>query len=225
MKILIVEDNEELMNNVRSYLAKEGYYCRGAYEAESALDELIDQEYDVVLLDIMLPDANGLDVLREIKKMEYQPAILIISAKDALDDKLTGLNLGADDYLTKPFHLSELHARIRAVHRRNKSLGGEKITFNEITIDTQTLEVLVNQQALTLTKKEYELLNYFITNKNRVLTKQAIAEYLWGAEVDIYDSFDFVYQHIKNLRKKISKAGGGDYIHTIYGMGYKLIDN
>ncbi len=222
MKILVVEDTDDLLNNIISYLAKEGYYCKGVGTADLALDELISQEFDVVILDIMLPDNSGLNVLKEIKRMNIQPAVIIISARNALDDKLTGLNLGADDYLTKPFHLSELHARIKAVHRRNKALEGERIVLNEITIDTQTLEVFVNDQVLTLTKKEYELLNYFITNKARVLTKQAIAEYLWGSEVDVYDSFDFVYQHIKNLRKKISEAGGKDYIRTIYGMGYKF---
>jgi len=225
MKLLIVEDNQELSQNIKYYFDKEGYFCKAVPTCDLALDDLIDQNYDIVLLDIMLPDGNGLSVLKEIHQMDPQPGVLVISAKNSLDDRLEGFELGADDYLTKPFHLSELLARVKAVYRRKHALTGEKIVFNEIEIDTNTFEVFINEKLLNLTRKEYELLNYFLINKNRVLTKQAITEYLWGSQVDVYDSFDFVYQHIKNLRKKISQAGGKDYITTVYGMGYKFNAN
>lgn len=222
MKILIVEDQKDLSDNIVQYLRREGTQAQQALDCEQALEALSGGSFDVVLLDIMLPDGNGLDVLRAVKYEYPQSGVLIISAKDALDDKLEGLDLGADDYLTKPFHLSELNARIKAIYRRRNFEGQDKIVFNEISIQPDTLEVLVNDDQLALTRKEYELLLYFMANKNRVLTKQAIAEYLWGSQLDLYDSFDFVYQHIKNLRKKITEAGGADYITTIYGLGYKF---
>lgn len=222
MKVLIVEDTPSLAENILQYLEREAYYCRVVPSCEDALEALVGQPFDIVLLDVMLPDGNGLDVLKEINQLEFRPGVLIISAKNALNDRLNGLDLGADDYLTKPFHLSELLARVKAIHRRRTLNENARISVNELLIDTQTLEVFVHDQPLTLTRKEYELLNYFLANKNRVLTKQAIAEYLWGDQIDIYDSFDFVYQHIKNLRKKITQAGGNDYISTIYGMGYKF---
>ncbi|MEL7531741.1 MAG: response regulator transcription factor, partial [Bacteroidota bacterium] len=216
MKILIVEDQKDLSDNIVQYLRREGIQAHQAMDCEQALEALSGGSFDVVLLDIMLPDGNGLDVLRAVKFEYPQSGVLIISAKDALDDKLQGLDLGADDYLTKPFHLPELNARIKAIYRRRNFDGQDKIIFNEISIQPDTLEVLVNDDQLALTRKEYELLLYFMANKNRVLTKQAIAEYLWGSQLDLYDSFDFVYQHIKNLRKKITEAGGEDYITTIY---------
>lgn len=222
MKILIVEDQKELSDNIAQYLRREGIQSYQAMDCEAALEALSGSSFDVVLLDIMLPDGNGLDVLRAVKFEYPQSGVLIISAKDALDDKLEGLNLGADDYLTKPFHLPELNARIKAIYRRRNFDGQDKIVFNEISIQPDTMEVLVKDAQLALTRKEYELLLYFMANKNRVLTKQAIAEYLWGNQLDVYDSFDFVYQHIKNLRKKITEADGEDYITTIYGLGYKF---
>lgn len=222
MKLLIVEDQKDLSDSIIQYLHREGIFAQQALNCEQALEALAGSSFDVVLLDIMLPDGNGLDVLKAVKHEYPQSGVIIISAKDALDDKLSGLDLGADDYLTKPFHLSELNARVKAVYRRRNFDGKAKIEFNEISVQPDTMEVLVNDDQLALTRKEYELLLYFISNKNRVLTKQAIAEYLWGNQLDLYDSFDFVYQHIKNLRKKITEAGGADYITTIYGLGYKF---
>ncbi|MEL7341565.1 MAG: response regulator transcription factor, partial [Bacteroidota bacterium] len=222
MKILIVEDQKDLSDSIIQYLHREGIFAQQALNCEQALEALSGSSFDVVLLDIMLPDGNGLDVLKAVKHEYPQSGVIIISAKDALDDKLHGLDLGADDYLTKPFHLSELNARAKAVYRRRNFDGKDKIEFNEISVRPDTMEVLVNDDQLVLTRKEYDLLLYFMANKNRVLTKQAIAEYLWGNQLDLYDSFDFVYQHIKNLRKKITEAGGADYITTIYGLGYKF---
>lgn len=224
MKLLIVEDEQELANNVRSYLSRGNVICENAYSFQEAQDKLITFDYDIVLLDIMLPDGNGLNVLRLLKKISPETGVLIISAKNALDDKVNGLELGADDYLTKPFHLPELNARLNAIYRRRKLQGYKIVAFQNIKINTDTHDVSVNDNLLTLTVKEYELLLFLITNKNRVLTKQTIAEHLWGDNVDFMDSFDFVYQHIKNLRKKIVAEGGEDYIKTIYGLGYKMTD-
>jgi len=222
MKILIVEDEEELQNNIVSYLSTGEFICETASNFNDAIDKLYSFDYDVVVLDIMLPDGNGLNILQILKEEASETGVLIISAKNALDDRLKGLDMGADDYLTKPFHLSELNARLKAIYRRRKLQGQTILQFEEIDINTNKREVKIGDKLLILTLKEYELLLFFITNKKRVLTKQAIAEHLWGDHVDYLDSFDFVYQHIKNLRKKITSAGGQNYIHTIYGLGYKF---
>jgi len=207
---------------MQSYLAKEGSICETAFTYNQAIDKIISFNYDVIILDLTLPDGNGLDVLKALKDASSEAGVLIASAKDSLEAKLEGLNLGADDYITKPYHLSELNARIKAIYRRKNFNNRKLLECNEIVIDTDACEVKVDSNQVELTKKEYELLVYFISNQNRVVTKQSIAEHLWGDQADFYDSFDFVYQHIKNLRKKIMKAGGGDYINTIYGMGYKF---
>lgn len=222
MKILLVEDNKDLALNVTQYLNKEGYVVESIPTYEGAIQKLAGFDYDVVLLDLMLPDGNGLDVLRFLKGQNPDTGVLILSAKNSLEDKVEGLELGADDYLPKPFHLSELNARLKAIYRRRQLSGSSEIVLNEIVIDTKTLEVKVNGKLLDLTRKEYELFLYLVVNKNRVLTKQSIAEHLWGDYMDAMDSFDFVYQHIKNLRKKITSAGGKDYIQTMYGSGYKF---
>lgn len=224
MKILIVEDEKALLDNMLAYLSRSDMVCEAACGFREAEDKLAAFSYDILVLDIMLPDGNGLDILRQVKKSQPEAGVLIISAKNALDDRITGLELGADDYLTKPFHLPELNARLKAIFRRRKFQGHQEVKFNEIVINTDTHDALVNNISLILTLKEYELLVFFIANKNRVLTKQTIAEYLWGDHIDLQDSFDFVYQHIKNLRKKITAAGGNDYIITIYGLGYKWSD-
>lgn len=222
MKLLLVEDHEELAQNISAYLGKEGYVVETVPGRQKAIAKLAGFDYDLVLLDLMLPDGSGMEILEYIKSQSPDIGVLIISAKNALDDKVKGLELGADDYLPKPFHLSELNARIKAIYRRRQLSGSSKMVFNEITIDTNTLDVDVKERRLELTRKEYELLVFFMVNKNRVLTKQSIAEHLWGDYMDAMDSFDFVYQHIKNLRKKITNAGGKDYIQTMYGSGYKF---
>jgi len=222
MKVLIVEDNRELAENIHDFLVRESFICEHSFNFKEAQDKIASHQYDCIILDIMLPDGNGLDLLEFIKFSKMESSILIISAKNALDDKVNGLELGADDYLTKPFHLPELHARLKAIYRR-KNLGGDKVVqFNEITLNTATLEARVKDTLLDLTKKEFDLLLYFLINKNRVLTRQSIAEHLWGDYTDNFDNFDFVYQHVKNLRKKISQANGADYIGTVYGVGYKF---
>jgi DNA-binding response OmpR family regulator len=222
MKVLAVEDNKELASSIHDYLAEEGYICELAYSFEAAREKLSLFSYDCILLDIMLPDGNGLELLKFIKTEKITSGILIISAKDALDDKVEGLEGGADDYVTKPFHLPELHARLRAIYRRKKLDGSNLIEFNEIQLNTDTFEVQINNAPLEITRKEFELLLYFVVNKNRVLSRQAIAEHLWGDYTDNLANFDFVYQHVKNLRKKINAAHGADYIETVYGLGYKF---
>jgi len=222
MKILIIEDNSELRKNMESYLTQEGFLCELAESKSVAMDKLSSFDYDIILLDIMLPDGSGMDILSQIKARSIKSGVLIISGKDSMDDKIQGLDYGADDYITKPFFLPELNARIKSIYRRKKFDGDNLIRFEEISINPETREVKVKTNLLEFTRKEYELLVYFIANKNRVLTKQAIAEHLWGDFADSLDSHDFVYQHIKNLRKKITIAGGADYLSTIYGMGYKF---
>jgi len=225
VKILIVEDQLELADNIQTYLGQEGYVCEAAVTYSAAEDKLSAFDYDCVVLDIMLPDGNGLKLLEMLKRQKSHSSVLIISAKNSLDDKISGLDLGADDYLTKPFHLPELNARLRAIYRRKSLSGDDRVKFNEIEIDTSANQVLVHDTPVELTKKEFDLLLYFITNKNRVLTRQAIAEHLWGDYIDNMANFDFVYQHVKNLRKKISHAQGKDYISTEYGLGYRFNTN
>lgn len=225
MKILLVEDNPELTQNICQYLSQQGLVCEAVATVYEAEDRILSFDYDCILLDLMLPDGNGLQLLQTIKTAHPQWNVLIISAKDALADRLKGLDLGADDYLPKPFHLAELLARIRAIFRRSKLGGSDTLEFNEIQINHQSLEVTVLGKLLDLTKKEFDLLVFLLTNKNKVLSKQAIATHLWGDYTDDLANFDFVYQHIKNLRKKICSAGGRDYLTTVYGLGYKFDTN
>jgi DNA-binding response OmpR family regulator len=222
MKVLIVEDNQELARNIREFLGREGYICESSETVEAAKEKLGLFQYDCILLDIGLPDGSGIGLLNEIRSEHKESNVLIISARNAVDDKIVGLERGADDYITKPFHLAELHARIRAVYRR-KNLGGANIVeFNEISLNTDTFEAKISEVLLDTTPKEFDLLLYFIVNKNRVLSRQAIAAHLWGDYTDNLANFDFVYQHVKNLRRKIAAAGGMDYISTVYGLGYKF---
>jgi DNA-binding response OmpR family regulator len=224
MKILIIEDEIELLIAISNYLIKENFICELAENFGKADEKLSIYEYDVILLDITLPDGNGLELLRTIKKHQIRAGVIIISARNSLDDKISGLDLGADDYMTKPFQLSELNSRIKAVLRRRKFDGTNLLMFNEITINTDSKSVTVNGKEIILTKKEYDLLLFFLINKNRVLTKQAIAEHLWSDNVDLADNFDFIYTHLNNIRKKIKSARGTDYVKTIYGMGYKFTE-
>lgn len=222
MKLLIIEDQAELAANIHQYLKKEGFVSEMAANYRQAVSKLSGYSYDLLLLDLMLPDGNGLDILKYVRSHFPSTGVLIISAKNALEDKVKGLELGADDYLSKPFHLSELNARLKSIYRRRNLQGEQVIKFNEIVLNTDRMEVTINDEIVELTKKEYELLLYMLLNRNRILSKQSIAEHLWGDYMDAADSFDFVYQHIKNLRKKIIKAGGNDYIQNMYGSGYKF---
>ncbi|WP_018477653.1 response regulator transcription factor [Pontibacter roseus] len=222
MKVLIIEDEQALNASIVTYLQQGSYTCDSALNFREARQKVMNQPYDCVLVDLTLPDGNGLDIVRLLKANDPETGIIIISAKDALDDKVAGLELGADDYLTKPFHLSELNARLKSVLRRRNFNGQKVLQAGSLEVYPESAEAMVDGQKLTLTKKEYDLLLYFISNKNRVLTKESIAEHLWGDHIEGLDSLDFVYTHIKNLRRKLVEAGGEDPIQTVYGMGYKF---
>lgn len=222
MKLLIVEDELPLLRSIQSYFMEEGNICESATSLLAASEKIALYKYDCILLDLGLPDGDGLTLLNELKVVNNKAGILIISAKNSLDDKLAGLNLGADDYLVKPFHLSELMARVSAIIRRKHFDGENIIQFNEIYVNASAKTVFVNDTSLTLTKKEFDLLIYFLANKGKVVSKNAIAEHLWGDEIDVVDNFDFIYTHIKNLRKKLLEAGSKDYMNSVYGIGYKF---
>lgn len=222
MKILIIEDEKQLVKSMAQFLRQESYVCELAYTEQEANEKILLFEYDCILLDISLPDGNGLRILEKLKEKNKSDGVIIITAKNSLDDRVKGLNLGADDYLAKPFYLPELSARVSAVIRRKRFDGNNKITFNEIEVDLLGKIVVVNNQTIELTRKEYDLLIFLISNKNRVVSKNAIAEHLSGDDAELLDKFDFIYSHVKNLKKKLFEAGGEDYIKTVYGLGYKF---
>lgn len=223
MKILIIEDNIELSFAIKNYLNSEGYTCELASTVDLALIQIEVYEYDCILLDISLPDGNGFVVLEKLKQLNKQEGVIIISAKDSLDDKIKGLGLGADDYLTKPFHLAELSMRVMAIIRRKKFLGNNIVSFDDLSINLLEKSVSYKSEKIDqLSPKEYDLLLFFVSSPGRVLSKSTIAEHLMGDNADLFDNFDLVYAHVKNLKKKLKNAGCPDYIKTIYGMGYKL---
>jgi DNA-binding response OmpR family regulator len=222
LKLLIIEDEAGLRENMTTYFNDDGNICENCSTLSSAIDKLVNYNYDCVLLDIGLPDGEGFAILDFLKKNRKDEAVLIISARNSLDDKIKGLNIGADDYLTKPFHLAELKARVASVYRRKASNSNNNLIFNEITINLPGRTVEVNGTNIIFTRKEYEMLLYFIANKGKVISKNAIAEHLWGDEMDMHNNFDFIYTHIKNLRKKLIDAGCPDYLKSIYGIGYKF---
>lgn len=223
MKILVIEDNADLRDIIVRSLEKERYVVETAADYATAHTKLFIYEYDCILLDIMLPDGNGLNLMRELAQRGKRKNVIIISAKDSIDDKVTGLELGADDYLAKPFHLAELHARIKSVMRRHTQNGENNIKFGNVTIHPDTFKVEVNGQDIDLGRKEYEILHYLINRANRLIEKQTLAEGVWGDDIDQADNFDFIYAQIKNLRKKLKTAGADIEIKTIYGFGYKLV--
>lgn len=220
MKILIIEDERALSESIYTYLSASGFVCEVADNLHKALDKVPFYDYDCILLDLMLPDGDGFTVLEVLRKSGKTDGVIIISAKDTLETRIDGLNLGADDFLIKPFHLSELLARISALIRRKSFNGNNTIIFNELEIIIAAKSVKVKNEEIELTKTEYELLLYFISNKNKLLSKAAIAEHLSGDMADMLDNYDFIYAHIKNLKKKLNAANCSDYIKTIYGLGY-----
>jgi DNA-binding response OmpR family regulator len=222
MKILIVEDEKDLSQSICEYLANEQFICELAFDYNTAIEKISLYEYACIILDITLPGGSGIEILKELKNTGKVDGVLIISAKNSIDDKVFGLNAGADDYLTKPFYLPELAARVAAIIRRKSFEGRNIVRFDTLELDIQNKEVKVDDNRVDLTRKEYELLLYFISNKNRVIAKNAIAMHLWGDGMDIAGNYDFIYTHIKNLRKKLLQAGAADYIKSIYGMGYKF---
>jgi DNA-binding response OmpR family regulator len=223
MKILIIEDEVDLSDSISTYLTTEQFSCEAAYDYHTAIEKIHLNEYSCIILDITLPNGSGLDILSELKSMDKADGVLIVSAKNSMDDKIIGLNTGADDYLAKPFHLPELAARVSAIIRRKSFGGRNQIRIGELLLDILDKTLKHEQETISLTRKEYELLLYLLSNKNRVVTKEAIVEHLWGEDIDLSDNYDFIYSHIKNLRKKMMNAGSPDYIKVVYGMGYKFV--
>lgn len=224
MKILLVEDEAEMRDVIVESLTKEQFVVETAVDYWSAFEKISVYEYDCILLDLNLPHGNGLEILKELKKSEKKTNVIIISARNSLDDKLVGLDLGADDYLPKPFHIAELNARIRAVLRRGKMEGDSKIELANLVMFPEERKVLVHNQEVDLNRKEFDILNYFLFNKNRLVTRTSLAEYVWGDHIDEADNFDFIYSQIKNLRKKLHAADAYIEIEAIYGVGYKLVE-
>jgi DNA-binding response OmpR family regulator len=225
MKVLIIEDERDLQHSIQQYLEYQGFVCEAVNDFTKGMEKVAEYDYDCVVVDINLPSGSGLDIVKAIKDMGSKTGIIIISARNALEDKLAGLELGSDDYLTKPFHLSELNARIHAIIRRRNFQGNKIISFNQIKLDPEAQRVTVEGKGVELTEKEYQLLEYFIANRGRVLTKAAIASHVWGDEYEQVSNYDFIYTHIKNLRKKIMEAGSDDYVKTVHGVGYRFTDN
>ena len=223
MRLLIIEDDPLLQRSLAASLREENYAVDTADDGEEGLFKATNNPYDCIVLDIGLPDGSGLKIIEEMAKKDNQTAIVIVSARNSLDDRLTGLNIGADDYVTKPFYMPELVARIKSVVRRRGYQEKNEIIFNEIKVVPDEMIMYIKERPVSLTKKEHELLLYLISNQNKVLTKESIAEHLWGDHADMADSFDFIYSHIKNLRKKITDNGGNDYLKSIYGVGYKFV--
>ena len=225
MKLLVVEDEFEINDLISHFFKSEGFVVESAYGYREAIYKIVGFEYDCVLLDLNLPDGDGLHLIEKMKEIGSKACIVVVSARDALDDKVRGLELGADDYLAKPFSMAELNARIKSVIRRSHFSGNPQVVFNELQIVPDTRQCFVHEQEIQLTPKEYDLLCYFIMNKNRILTKENIVDHLWGDSMGSSgSSFDFIYTHIRNLRHKIVEAGGQDYIQSIYSIGYKFAE-
>lgn len=224
MKILVIEDEPQLLQNIKDSLEKEQFLVETASDYYTAIDKIAIYEYDCVLLDIMLPNGNGLNILNNLKKEAKGENVIIISAKDALDDKLKGLSLGADDYLTKPFHLAELNARVKVLFRRKTLNGKDNITYGNLKLEIEDRLLFVNQTNIPLNRKEFDILNYFLLNRDRLITRTALAEHVWGDHIDQVDNFDFVYSQIKNIRKKLQTSKADLKIESVYGVGYKIVE-
>lgn len=222
MKILIVEDEAELRQSIHTYLAKEDYRCESAANYAMAEDRIISSQYDCILLDISLPDGNGFELIKIIKASKRNDGIIVISANNALNDKITGLKLGADDYLAKPFHFSELSARLHSVIRRKNFNGSEVFEHHELSIHIDDKEIFVNGKEVSLNRKELDLLLFLVTNKNRTVSRSAISSHLSQDEAGYYRGYEVIYAHMKNLKRKLTEAGCKDYIKTIYKIGYKF---
>lgn len=223
MKILIVEDDNDLREITTHSLEKERYVVSQAPDYRTALQKIEDYDYDCILLDIMLPDGNGLDLLAELHALGKHTNVIILSAKDSLEDKVNGLDLGADDYLPKPFHLAELHARIKSLFRRKLREGERKLQVGNIELFPDDFRVMVQGKEIELNRKEYDILNYFMSRPGRLVNKNTLAESVWGDHIDQVDNFDFIYAQIKNLRRRLKDAGATPELKSVYGFGYKFV--
>jgi len=224
MKVLIIEDEVSLLRSMLEYFRKEDFVCEGVDNFHDGLARLEDFDYDCIILDINLPGGSGLELLKFIRQQQKEDGVIIISARNSLDDKVAGLTFGADDYLTKPFHLPELNARIKSLLRRKHSQGKHLLQLGVLGIDMQSRTAEISNTPLPLTKIEFDLLFFMLVNKNKVLSKRAIGEHLFGYESEGFSSFDFVYSHIKNLKRKLKERGVEDMIETVYGLGYKIAE-
>ena len=222
MKILIIEDEKALSNSIEEYLSEERHICEAVYNYRDAVEKINLYEYDCIIVDINLPDGSGFDLIRMIKEKSITSGIIIVSARNSLENRIEGLEIGADNYLTKPFSLAELNALLKSVNRRISFSGRNEIIVNEIRLLPDEYKVFIHGEEMKFTRKEYELLMFFVSNKNKVITKTGLAEHLWGDYMDSADSYDFIYTHIKNLRRKLINNGCADYIKTVYGVGYKF---
>ena len=222
MKILLIEDEIQLSKSILSYLKDEKYSCDLAENFSSAQQKLESFDYDCILLDITLPDGNGLNLLKFLKAENKSDGVIIISAKNSLDDKISGLQLGADDYLPKPFHLSELGARISSLIRRRQFQGNAVIYINDLEINTNSRCISFSDKMIDFTRKEYDIFLFLSVNKNKIISKNAIAEHIAEDNIDFFDNFDFLYAHINNIKKKLANFGAQDCIKSVYGMGYKI---
>ena len=222
MKILIIEDEKALSNSIEEYLSEERHICEAVYTYRDAVEKINLYEYDCLIVDINLPDGSGFDLIKLIKQKSITSGIIIVSARNSLENRIEGLDKGADNYLTKPFSLAELNALLKSVNRRISFSGRNEVIVNEIRLLPDEYKVFIHDQEMKFTRKEYELLMFFVSNKNKVITKTGLAEHLWGDYMDSADSYDFIYTHIKNLRRKLINNGCADYIQTVYGVGYKF---
>lgn len=223
MKILIIEDEPSLRELIQCTLEKERYVVETAPDFDSGMDKIELYDYDCILLDIMLPGGSGLELLQHLKSLRKKENVIIISAKDSLEDKIQGLDLGADDYLAKPFHLAELTARVKSVLRRKHRDGENCITLGNVSLYPDTFRVTVADKTLELSRKEYDILHYFMNRPNRMINKHTLAESVWGDHIDQVDNFDFIYAQIKNLRKKLKEASATIEVKAVYGFGYKMV--
>lgn len=224
MKLLIIEDDASLREIMQRALQGEGYIVESAATYFDACDKIAGYSYDCIMLDIMLPDGNGLKLLEQIKKIGNESRVIIISARDSLDDKITGLDLGADDYLAKPFYMAELSARIKSVMRRGSGAVNNTMTAGNITLDLGSRRINIDGKDVPLLKKEFDILLYFMQRPGHIVDKAVLAEAVWGDHIDMVDNFQFVYAQIKNLRKKLSEAGASINIKAVYGFGYKFTE-
>ena len=222
MKLLVIEDEASLLKSIVDFFTQEDFLCETASSYAEGIKKADDFQYDCIILDINLPGGSGLKILEHLRYHKKSDGVIIISARDSLDDKIAGLNLGADDYLTKPFHLSELNARVKALIRRKFTGGVDTLTIGSLEINLSSRSVSCGTQQILLTKNEYDLLVFLLNNKDRVVGKQAIAEHIYGDQADNLPSFDFVYSQMKNLKRKLKDKACEDLIQTVYGLGYKL---
>jgi DNA-binding response OmpR family regulator len=222
MNLLIVEDERSLAAEIATFLTKEGLLCEMAYTAREASEKIAVNLYDFVLLDLGLPDYNGLDLIREAKKTGNPAAFIIVTARGAVEDKVKGLDLGADDYLAKPFALMELMSRIQAVARRKFNISNQNLIIGEFTLELQSRKVFCNGCEVIITRKEYDLLHYLIINRNKVLTRNQLYEHIWGNILDDQYDSNFIDVHIKNIRKKLNEHAMTPWLETVRGIGYMI---